>query len=118
MTADDFDFAIGQAEVSITPLQAANLMAVYASGDYMPVTLIRELGDERRWRVPADPEHWQVIRRGLYRVVNDVAGTARRTAYLAPSSGFALCGKTGSAEAYRRRGLAVRDLPAPDHYRN
>jgi cell division protein FtsI/penicillin-binding protein 2 len=119
-------YAIGQAEVSITPLQAANLMAVYASGEYRPVCLVREMGDERAWILPGSPGHWLAIRRGLYGVVNDPDGTARRTAYLDPASGYALCGKTGSAEArswptaYQvpyedpegRRGVAV--IPAGD----
>jgi cell division protein FtsI/penicillin-binding protein 2 len=91
--------AIGQAEVSVTPIQAANLMAAYASGERKYVTLIRELSDSARWTLPGDTAHWRAIRQGLYGVVNDTDGTSHKTAYLDPSTGYALCGKTGSAQA-------------------
>ncbi len=92
------NYGIGQGELSVTPVQAANLMAEYASGEYRFVSLIRERRDERAWTLPCAAAHWQAIRRGLYGVVNDADGTAHRTAYLDPKFGYALCGKTGSAE--------------------
>lgn len=91
-------YAIGQGEVCATPIQVANLMAAYASGANRHVNLVAELRDTRVWTLPGPDAQWSAIRRGLYGVVNDSDGTARRTAYLEPSSGYALCGKTGSAE--------------------
>lgn len=93
-------FAIGQAEVSTTPLQIANLMAVYASRVYRPVTLIRETAEDVYWRLPGDDVNWWTIRRGMYGVVNDLDGTAHHTVWLGPGKDYAICGKTGSAQAY------------------
>ncbi len=91
--------AIGQAEVSVTPLQAANLMAAYASGERRFITLVREFADDLIWTLPGDAANWRAIRKGLWGVVNDIDGTAHKTVYLEPSTGYAICGKTGSAEA-------------------
>jgi len=93
--------AIGQAEVSITPIQAANLMAVYASGAYRPVTLVRELADGAVEPMPGAPAHWRAIRDGLFGVVNDTDGTAYGSAYW-DNPRYALCGKTGSAQTGRK----------------
>jgi penicillin-binding protein 2 len=91
-------YSIGQAELSVTPIQAANLMAIYASGVRKHVNLVRERRDDISWTLPGSTAAWAAIRRGLYGVVNDADGTAHRTAYVAPDCGYALCGKTGSAE--------------------
>lgn len=89
--------AIGQAAVSVTPVQAANLMAVYANGRYRPANLIGELAKEAEWELPGAPMHWRAIRRGMFGVVNDSDGTAHRSAYWRHPR-YALCGKTGSAQ--------------------
>ena len=89
--------AIGQAELTVTPLQAANMFAQYATGVYKPVTLIRGLRDQTpEWQLPGEPSHWQAIHEGLFRVVNSDDGTAWHYArYEGP--GYRICGKTGSA---------------------
>jgi len=93
---DAWNFAIGQGEMSMTPVQTANLMAVYAGGIYKPVTLIREGSISGEWRLPVKPEHWRAIRAGLFRVTNEPGATAFKTANFV-RDGYALCGKTGSA---------------------
>ena len=92
---------IGQAELSITPLQAANLTAVYAEGKYRPVTLVQEMARDVYWQLPGCDANWRAIRRGMYGVVNDSDGTAHSTAYW-KNPHYALCGKTGSAQTARR----------------
>lgn len=92
-------FAIGQGELALTPLQMANLMATYASGRYRPLTVVRSDTPSPVWELPATPAHWQAIRRGIYGVVNDPAGTAYRYAHFVHPR-WALCGKTGSATAH------------------
>jgi cell division protein FtsI/penicillin-binding protein 2 len=91
--------AIGQAELLVTPVQAANMTAVYASGIYKPVTLVRGLRSPTEtveWELPVTPAQWHAIREGMYRVVNAPNGTAYR--YARPElEGYVLCGKTGSA---------------------
>ncbi len=92
-------FAIGQGEVSMTPIQVANLMATYASGKYRPVRLMQQGEPTTVWSLPGDESHWRAIRRGMYGVVNDVNGTAYQHAHFVHDR-YALVGKTGSATAY------------------
>lgn len=100
------NFAIGQGELSITPVQAANLMATYANGVSRAVTLIRDGPPSASTNVPAAPNQWKAIRDGVFRVTNDLNGTAYRTAHWT-NGRYALCGKTGSATTH----------PKPTEYR-
>ena len=94
-------FAIGQGEISMTPVQVANLVAVYAGGKYRYVTLMRDAEPGPEWTLPGQAAHWQAIRQGLFNVVNHPEGTAYKYAHFV-HEGYALCGKTGSATAYAR----------------
>ncbi|HEY3241753.1 MAG TPA: penicillin-binding transpeptidase domain-containing protein [Phycisphaerae bacterium] len=94
---DARNFVIGGGEVSATPVQVVNLVAAYASRVFQPVTLLKRADHSPEWRLPGTDAQWHAIRRGLYRVVNDPNGTAHDYAYIQPSTGYALCGKTGSA---------------------
>jgi cell division protein FtsI/penicillin-binding protein 2 len=92
-------FAVGQGELSLTPIQVANLVATYANGKWREAKLIRPEQEPPEWILPGRPEHWAAIRQGLYEVVNDPTGTAYETArFLHPR--YVLCGKTGSATAH------------------
>jgi len=97
--AHAWNFAIGQGEIAVTPLQAANLSATYASGRYRHVALIRDEATRPEWRLPGTTDQWLAIRRGIYGVVNDPDGTAHDYARLTHDR-FCLCGKTGSATAH------------------
>ncbi len=92
-------FAIGQGEIAVTPIQAANLMATYANGRYRRVTLIASKEPTREWTGLASGDQWAAIRRGIYQVVNDPAGTAYKYARF-DHDRYVLCGKTGSATAH------------------
>jgi cell division protein FtsI/penicillin-binding protein 2 len=95
---DARNYAIGGGEVSVTPVQAANLVATYADGRFRPVTLIRgEPGPE--WELPGSPTDWNAIRRGMYEVVNHPEGTAYAHAHWI-NEDHVLCGKTGSATVF------------------
>ncbi len=94
--SDPRNYAIGQGEVEVTPLQAANMVATYASGIHRPVTLIKGQSHDAQQRVLPDST-WQVVRRGMYDVVNSTRGTAKKSQLSSP--GFCLCGKSGSAQA-------------------
>lgn len=121
--ADAWNFSIGQGEITITPLQAANVVASIASGRWAPVQLLKSVGagsDAEPARAPADaadadppPAHnsppapaafdddaLRTLRRGMWRVVNDGDGTARDARIERP--GYVLCGKTGSAQTSPR----------------
>lgn len=120
--ADGRNFALGQGEILATPLQVANMMATLATGRFtFPVLARNSPGERPVWELPADADVWAVVRRGLWRVVNDRAGTAYRTACLHRSD-YELCGKTGSAqtslriveyEVVLRRGGEPRVLRVP-----
>ncbi|MCP4589884.1 MAG: hypothetical protein GY842_04010 [bacterium] len=96
---DAWNYAIGQGEVAMTPVQTANLMATYASGINREVTLIFAHAPAPEWRLPVQPEHWDIVRRGMFRVTNEPGATAYRTARFV-RDGYALCGKTGSASTF------------------
>jgi penicillin-binding protein 2 len=99
--ADGRNYAIGQGELSITPLQAANLFATLAEGRYRAPTVIANDCNDR----PAvefkgvSADAWRLMRRGLYRCVNEEGGTAFK---YARSNTLEICGKTGSAECVPR----------------
>lgn len=98
--ADGRNYAIGQGELQITPLQAANLMATIACGDFLPPTLLQ--GDAPRTPQPFPnirDEHWRIARTGLYKCVNEPGGTAHPQGQVAA---VAVCGKTGSAQTVAR----------------
>lgn len=108
-------FAIGQAELSLTPVQVANLMATYASGTYRPATLLLDGKPTPQWTLPGSPADWAAIRRGIFGVVNDPDGTAYDYAHFEHPQ-YALCGKTGSATA-NPWPTAYR-IPYVDEYHN
>ncbi len=93
------NFAIGQGELGMTPVQVANLMATYATGRYRSVRLIQSNESTPQWKLPATAEQLLAIRRGIYGVVNDPEGTAHKYARF-ENERYALCGKTGSATAH------------------
>lgn len=103
--ADAWNYAIGQGEVTVTPLQAANVAATIASGFFAPVRLAYDssgalLGDALPAEPPFDERWLAVLRRGMKRVVNDRNGTAHWARLDTP--GYELCGKTGSAQTVPR----------------
>jgi penicillin-binding protein 2 len=106
--------AVGQGQLEVTPLQAANMMACLATGEFREVTL---LANDPRDRPPAplgvSPSHWRVVREGMYRVVNERGGTAYGR--VAPPSGpWIVFGKTGSAQGWQRTLDRVYFVDWPD----
>ncbi|TWT45767.1 Stage V sporulation protein D [Phycisphaerae bacterium RAS1] len=103
--ADAWNFAIGQGEVTCTPLQAANAAASIAAGRWAPVRLVVESEREAQasasaGNVPFAERDLRVLRSGMWRVVNDSGGTAHEARL--DSKTHELCGKTGSAQASPR----------------
>jgi penicillin-binding protein 2 len=116
-TADAWNYSIGQGEVTATPLQSANVAATIATGVWAPVRLVRDedgawLGGGDAQSQPFDERALNVLRRGMWRVVNEDGGTAR-TARLDLSE-YELCGKTGSAQAVPRVITRLFTLEWPD----
>lgn len=99
--ADGRNYAIGQGEIQITPLEAANAFATLAEGRFRAPTLIANDHRERpTLEFPSvSDEAWRLMRRGLRRCVNENGGTAYKYARL---DDIQICGKTGSAQCSPR----------------
>ena len=98
--------AIGQGQVSVTPIQMARLAAVVASGGRLvPPHLVKSVGGVTvPFEPPRDlglkPETIRVVREGMRSVVAE--GTGRR----ARIPGLEIAGKTGSAQVVAHARLA------------
>ena len=97
--------SIGQGEVGVIPLQMANFAALVANrGWFISPHIVRNFGDEskktkyvkysEKHHSMIAPEYWNIAVEGMYGVVHEAGGTARR----AKIDDIAVCGKTGTAE--------------------
>jgi len=114
--------AIGQGEMSATPLQMANIMAIIANkGYYIKPHLIKGIRDKQGIKkeylvknfAGVDAAHYEPVIDGMQDAVNSDHGTARESAI--PNILF--CGKTGTVQNPHGKnhsvfiGFAPRDNP-------
>jgi penicillin-binding protein 2 len=100
---DTVNFSIGQGYLICSPIQMARFVSAFANGGY----LVRPHIVDRIEDVPVasseqvdlkiDPRNLQVVREGLYKVVNESGGTGVR----AQVEGVKVAGKTGTAQTTR-----------------
>ncbi len=97
--------AIGQGEVLTTPIQLANMTAAVANrGYYYTPHMIKKVGDslirDEKYTSPKfttiEPRHFEPVIEGMFNVFE--LGTARASRI----DDIAICGKTGTAENFRR----------------
>jgi len=97
--------SIGQGEVTVVPIQMANLAAIVANrGYYITPHMVRFYGPDslrneeyyQRHETGIDRKYFDIAAAGMYDVVHVAGGTARR----ARVDGLDICGKTGTAENY------------------
>lgn len=122
---DNVNLAIGQGELSVTPLQLANAYATFANGGtvYQPRvadsihlsdgTKVRDVTPRPVRTVPLPPEVRDPILRGLDGVVSDPHGTAYGTFGGFPLSTFPVAGKTGTAQVVGKQDTAIFTAFAP-----
>jgi penicillin-binding protein 2 len=114
--------AIGQGEMSATPLQMANIMATIANrGYYIKPHLIKGIGEKKDVKpeylvknyVGVDAAHFEPVIDGMQDAVNAPYGTARESAL----PDILMCGKTGTVQNPHGKnhsvfiGFAPRDNP-------
>ncbi|MFO8012342.1 MAG: penicillin-binding transpeptidase domain-containing protein [Phycisphaerae bacterium] len=115
---DPRNLAVGQGELLVTPLQAAQLYGLVATGGRMPpLRLIREKAPDPgtpRPGLDVDPAHMRVLRDAFTAVVNEPGGTGYRHVR---TPEVRIAGKTGTAQAGRGddhawfAGFAPADAP-------
>ena len=105
-TGETYNFAIGQGNLLVTPMQLAVASASVANGGtlYRPQLVealtdatgkpVREVPPEINGHVPVSPDNLQVIREGLRVAVTNGLDTCARP----DISGLQIAGKTGTAE--------------------
>ena len=99
-----YSLSIGQGEVEVIPLQMANLSAILANkGYYYTPHFIKKVDQletipqqfKERNEVGIAPKYFDPIIQGMYGVVYEPGGTARRARV---HDSIIVCGKTGTAQ--------------------
>jgi len=102
---DSANFAIGQGEVLVTPVQIVRLMAVVANGGYLVTPhVIKAIAGSPKLtnkmvNLGLNPQALAIIREALSRVVEDPSGTANSLKI----EGLRIAGKTGTAQVGNKR---------------
>ena len=100
-----YSISIGQGEVEVTPLEMANIACIMANrGHYYYPHFIKDIEGgsipeiyEQKNHTLIDKEHFEPVIDGMWRVVHEPGGTARR----ARVDSMHVCGKTGTAENFK-----------------
>lgn len=94
--------SIGQGEVTLVPLQMANIAAIIANkGWFYTPHFVKSVGNsgtapeyKTKNQTLVDAKYYPPIIEGMRRVVNEAGGTAR----MARTEGITVCGKTGTVQ--------------------
>jgi penicillin-binding protein 2 len=107
--------AIGQGPMLVTPLQEAEMTAVVANGGYRVAPhLVENLPFPPPRKVDLDERALEIVRKGLWGVVNEPGGTAYTAARLPD---FDIAGKTGSVQVIAQK-VRTKAETLPFKYRD
>ena len=114
-----YSLALGQGEIGITPVQLANVAAIYANRGYYYIPhLIKRIGEKhirKEYREKHDLGYNKVYLESLVSAMADVVRAG--TATMARSDSITICGKTGTVQNPHGKdhsmfiGFAPRDNP-------
>lgn len=101
--AEARQMGIGQGSITVTPLHIANVMATIARDGKMmsPMLVVGGAGGQEPRQLPLDHEQMELVRQGMYAVVNEPGGTAYTAFHDASAEPLRVevSGKTGTAQA-------------------
>ncbi len=107
--------AIGQGPMLLTPLQMAEMTAVVANGGYRVTPhLVANLPYPPPQKTDLDPHALEVVRQGLWAVVNEPGGTAFGTGFPRAAE---VAGKTGSVQVIAQK-VRTKAETLPFKYRD
>lgn len=102
---DTLNLSIGQGFLLATPMQQVRMVSMLANGlkrikPHLVVdNVVDNPHDESEYHIEINPEHIQVVLRGMYNVVNSPSGTAYHSRIMDPSC--SMSGKTASTQVSR-----------------
>lgn len=120
---DSANSGIGQGYVLVTPMQLATMLARVVNGGYevKPTFIKRTSQDEPTKRLHIATRNLELVKEGMFEVVNGVGGTAVKAKF--NIDGARMGGKTGTTQVRRismreRRNGIIRDENLPWKLRN
>ncbi|MDP1853560.1 MAG: penicillin-binding protein 2 [Candidatus Omnitrophota bacterium] len=101
---DTANFAIGQGDLLVTPLQMVRLISIFANGGYLIKPYLVEsaagnvsLDNRAGKKIGIKNEHLQILKQALSSTVSGLEGTA----HILDMPGLRVAGKTGTAQVSR-----------------
>lgn len=120
---DSANTGIGQGYVLVTPLQLVTMLARVVNGGYnIKPTFIRQNDNSKKIkRLDISTRNIELVKQGMYEVVNAVGGTARKARF--DIDGVKMGGKTGTTQVRRitmneRKTGVISDKNLPWKLRN
>ena len=95
--------SIGQGELLLTPIQMANISAIFANrGYFFTPHIVKKIGNDtindeqftKKKYTTINPKHFDIIIDGMQMVLEDKDGTAKNSMV----ADLSICGKTGTAQ--------------------
>ncbi len=96
---DSFNISIGQGALLSTPIQQARVIAAFANGGKLLKPRITDRVESEIIDLNLNPKHLEVIKEGMFKVINEDGGSARGSKAL----NVILAGKTGTSQVQAKK---------------